>query len=314
MNSIHLFYGIMVSILKRKDHFSMLEVKINENDAGQRLDKFLLKAFPNLSKSFMYKSIRNKKIKVNRKRCEFNQVLNIEDSILLFLPPDVLAQEEKKISSNSDLHIIYEDKNLLIIDKPRGLLSQSDEKNSDCVVSRMQSYLVKTGQYNPNTEQSFSPSICNRLDRNTRGLVIGCKNANALRVINEAIASRKIHKEYKTTVVGHLPFQSKQASFYIKKEGTKAIVSSNKKDGFVYANMDIDVIEEKENTSIVHIDLHTGRFHQIRAYMSSIGHPLVGDVKYGYKGKKKNIDLFAYKLTIENIDLDLKQNVFEVIF
>ena len=126
----------------------MKEVIIQANDANQRLDKFLQKTFPNLSKSMMYKGIRKKKIKVNRKRCSFDQVLEEGDSILLFLPPEFLEEKVRKVSSGSDaLDIVYEDANLLILHKPVGLLSQSDGSNADCLVDRMQRYLIKKGEY-----------------------------------------------------------------------------------------------------------------------------------------------------------------------
>ena len=146
----------------------MKEIKINQNDANQRLDKFLMKTFPKLGKSMMYKAIRNKKIKVNRKRCTFDQKIQENDSILLFLPPDVL--EEKKVETNyisSKLDVIYEDENILIVNKPYGLLSQSDQRqNQDCLVNRVQAYLMEKNEYDPNKEHSFAPSICHRLDRN----------------------------------------------------------------------------------------------------------------------------------------------------
>ena len=161
----------------------MKEIKINSNDANQRLDKFLMKTFPKLGKSMMYKAIRNKKIKVNRKRCTFDQKIQENDSILLFLPPDVL--EEKQVDTqyiSSQLDVVYEDENILIVNKPYGLLSQSDQsQNQDCLVNRVQAYLMEKNEYDPNKEHSFAPSICHRLDRNTTGLVIAAKNANALR-------------------------------------------------------------------------------------------------------------------------------------
>ena len=151
----------------------MKEIKINSNDANQRLDKFLMKTFPKLGKSMMYKAIRNKKIKVNRKRCTFDQKIQENDSILLFLPPDVL--EEKQVDTqyiSSQLDVIYEDENILIVNKPCGLLSQSDQsKTQDCLVNRVQAYLMEKNEYDPNKEHSFAPSICHRLDRNTTGLV-----------------------------------------------------------------------------------------------------------------------------------------------
>lgn len=291
----------------------MKEVKVNSNDANQRLDKFLLKAFPNLSKSMMYKAIRNKKIKVNRKRCEFNQQLNENDTILLFLPPDVLEQKkEKQIQfENSELDIVYEDENILIVNKPYGLLSQSDSKgNQDCLVRRIQSYLYGKKEYDPSNENSFAPTICHRLDRNTTGLVIAAKNANALRVVNQAIADRKITKIYRAKVSGNFRKKNISMNYFLKKEGTIALVSDVKKEGYAEAKMDCCVEKQHKNYAYCIITLHTGRFHQIRALMAHINHPLIGDVKYGYRGSKAKIELQAFKLIFHSVDLPLKAHEF----
>lgn len=291
----------------------MEEIRINLNDANQRLDKFLLKTYPNLSKSLMYKAIRNKKIKVNRKRCEFNQQLKENDTILLFLPPDVL--EKKKMEgfefSNAELNIIYEDENILIVNKPYGLLSQSDSKgNQDCLVKRVQSYLYEKGEYDPKKENSFAPTICHRLDRNTTGLVIAAKNANALREVNRAISERKITKKYRARVSGCFDKKDFSIHAFIRKNGTKALVSDTKKERYVEAFMDCHIEKQYSDFADCIITLHTGRFHQIRALMAHIHHPLIGDIKYGYRGKKENIELQAYQLVFHSIDLPLKINKF----
>lgn len=280
----------------------MKEINIKSNDANQRLDKFLLKTFPNLTKSMMYKAIRNKKIKVNRKRCEFNQMLMEGDSILLFLPPDVLEEKVRKILESKPIEIVYEDDDMLIVNKPYGLLSQSDQAgDQDCLVSRIQSYLYETKKYDPNAENSFAPAICNRLDRNTTGLVIAAKNANTLRTVNDAISNRRIHKFYKALVSGSIE-KGGLVSVYIKKEDTKALVSKFEKDGYKLGQMKFSVLENRGNETLIDIELMTGRFHQIRAFMAFLGHPLISDVKYGYKGKKKRMELQAYKLIFDDLN------------
>lgn len=294
----------------------MKEVIIQENDANQRLDKFLLKTYPNLSKSMMYKAIRNKKIKVNRKRCTYDQRLVIDDHILLFLAPDVLEEKKREVHFLCDqLDVVYEDENILIVNKPAGLLSQSDSKeNQDTLVSRIQAYLYNKNVYDPLKAQSFAPTICHRLDRNTQGLVIAAKNAQALRVVNEAIANRRIHKFYIAKVSGIIPKDTFTLSGYIKKENTKAFVSDHEKPGYQKAWMDVSVLSRNKEHTMVEIELHTGRFHQIRSLMGHIGHPLIGDGKYGYRGTEYPMMLVAYKLVFDPIDLPLKTNVFQLTY
>ena len=290
----------------------MKEIIITKNDASQRLDKFLMKTFPELSKSMMYKAVRNKKIKINRKRCEFNQILNEEDHILLFLPPDVLIEKERVIEKSLPLDIVYEDENILIVNKPAGLLSQSDTKESqDCLVSRIQSYLYEKKEWNPNEEHAFAPTVCHRLDRNTQGLVVAAKNANALRIMNEAIKNRKVHKFYKAWVDGNLEQDFYKFRYFLKKEQTKAIVKTRQEAGFVSANMNVKVLKREAKRTLIEVELLTGRFHQIRALMGFVSHPLCHDKKYGSKGKNHYF-LQAYRLDLHEVDLPLKQTMFEI--
>lgn len=292
----------------------MKQIEILQDDANQRLDKFLLKTFPNLSRSLMYKAIRNKKIKVNRKRCSYDQILNEKDQILLFLPPDCLSDKKRETSFlSTSINVVYEDKNILIVNKPAGLLSQKDSaEQQDTLVSRIQGYLFEKKEYDPTSALSFAPAICNRLDRNTRGLVIAAKNAASLRILNDAIAQRKIHKYYKAYVSGHLKEKQFLIKKYISKVNTKALVCDEPKAGYKMAIMEGKVIEQDEKNTWVEIELHTGRFHQIRALMSSISHPLVGDKKYGYKGNDMEIDLIAYKLRFDQLDLPLISHEFVI--
>ena len=290
----------------------MKEIIITKNDANQRLDKFILKTFPLMSKSMMYKAIRNKKIKVNRKRCEFNQMLMEEDHILLFLPPDVLEQKQHELVDALPLDVVYEDDNLLIVNKPAGLLSQSDANNGqDCLVQRVQSYLFASKQWNPSVEHAFAPTICHRLDRNTQGLVVAAKNARALRVVNEAISNRKVHKFYKAWVDGIVKDDVLSMHYFLKKSNTLAVVKDHKADGFVRADMRVRVVERQNSRTLIEVELLTGRFHQIRALMAHIGHPLCHDFKYGSK-KKGNYFLQAYRLDLSEVDLPLSKTIFEI--
>lgn len=290
----------------------MVEILVKDNDAGQRLDRFLQKTFASLPTSMMYKGIRNKKIKVNRKRCEPRQILCEGDVILLFLPPEVLNfRAKKKIQKAQPIDVVYENQDLLIVNKPYGLLSQSDQATGqDTLVERIRYYLWKKNEYDPENENSFSPAICNRLDRNTCGLVIAAKNAKALRILNAAIADHKIHKYYKALVQGAFSDSAKSYTFYIKKEQTKALVLDHPCTGYKKAQMDVSRIALEGDDTWVEVQLHTGRFHQIRAGMAHYGYPLVGDRKYGYAGKQSKYSLCAYKLEFEELGLDLDQHLF----
>ena len=161
----------------------MKEFIIGANDADQRLDKFVLKATTGLPKSLLYKAIRTKKIKVNRKRCEIGQILKEGDSVQMFLAPDFFGQrEERFLTLTPNLSVVYEDEQLLICDKPVGLSCHADEtQETGTLIDHIKAYLAQKGEYRPEEENSFAPALCNRIDRNTSGLVIAAKTAVALR-------------------------------------------------------------------------------------------------------------------------------------
>lgn len=290
----------------------MKEIQIGANDAGQRLDKFLQKHFINLSKSMMYKAIRNKKIKINRKRCHFDQQLKEGDIVLLFLPPEFLEEKVRNIPVyTGNLDVVYEDSNILIVNKEAGLLSQSDQPGQqDTLVGRVQYYLYAKKEYDPENENSFTPALCHRLDKNTQGLVIAAKNARALRIMNQSIKEHKIQKYYYALVEGTFSQKDFNVTCFIKKEQTKALVSGSYKEGYKEASMDVHVVDSNPDGSLIQVLLKTGRFHQIRASMAFIGHPLTGDHKYGYQGSKKNYLLCAYRISIQNVELSLSQKDF----
>ncbi|WP_288342463.1 RluA family pseudouridine synthase [uncultured Dubosiella sp.] len=287
----------------------MKEIRIHENDANQRLDKFLEKTFPELKKGMMYKAIRNKKIKVNRKRADFAQILQPDDVILLFLPDDVLVQKEKKVLFNSNLDVVYEDDNIVVADKPAGLLSQSAKEGQDCLVERLRAYLHRKGEYDPKRENHFAPCICNRLDRNTSGLVIGAKNAYAAREINAAIQQHLVHKFYHAKVEGHLR-DDMDVTLYLKKIDTIAKVSAQPREGYVKAQMRVHPFRFEKDATWIKVELVTGRFHQIRACMAFLGFPLVGDRKYG-SHRLEDMQLDAYRIVIDPIEMEMEQNEFK---
>ena len=285
----------------------MRELTIGKNDAGQRLDKFITKTL-DLPMSLLYKSIRLKKIKVNRKRAENNTILQEGDTIQCFLADEFF---EKKVDEHSfesisvKLDIIYEDENIMLLNKRPGVSVHEDEDGStNTLITHIQAYLYQKGEYHPDEEQSFAPALCNRIDRNTGGIVIAAKNAEALRVMNEKIKLREIDKFYLAAVHGIPKPSSATLRGYLLKDEKQNMVrvyDKNPPRGAKEIITRYNVVAKKNDSALIEVELLTGRTHQIRAHMAHIGHPLVGDGKYGInkndraKGYKYQA-LYSYRL------------------
>ncbi|NLN55692.1 MAG: RluA family pseudouridine synthase [Clostridiales bacterium] len=266
----------------------MKEITINKNDAGQRIDKFLTKKFTSMPKSLLYKYVRTKRIKVNGKRVKENYMLNAGDILSFYIPDEFFAENQSKafLVSRSDIKVCYEDENILIVDKEKGLIchSESPEGTEDTLIDRIKAYLYKKGEYDPENENTFSPSLCNRIDRNTQGLVIAAKNAEALRIMNEIIKNREIEKGYLAVSHGILKNRKGELVSYLEKnkEENKVYVKKSPAEGALTAKLEYEVIAEnkQKNLSLLKINLKTGRTHQIRAQFAAEGHPILGDGKY----------------------------------
>lgn len=284
----------------------MKEFIININDSGQRLDKFIQKAVPRLPQSMMYKAIRNKRIKINGKRAEISTRLQEADSVQMYINDEFfdIEAETDFLSAPALLNIIYEDENILLIDKKNGLVVHEDNDNTvDTLINRIKHYLYNKGEYNPDSENSFAPSLCNRLDRNTGGIVIAAKNAEALRILNQKIKDRELEKSYLCITVGVPPKKEDTLIAYLEKNADNNIVKVT--DRKTESNKTIittyKVLKANGKLALAEIKLDTGRTHQIRAHMAHIGCPLLGDGKYGINKvnkeyKIKTQALYSYKL------------------
>ena len=280
----------------------MKSFTISKNDAGQRVDKFILKTFPKLPKSLMFKEIRKKNIKVNRKRTDASAVLNEGDVIELYLKDDVLEEKVKHYdftNASKKLDILYEDENIILLDKKVGLLCHPDgNEYVDTLISRVKRYLYEKGEWNPEDSSTFSPSLANRIDRNTGGIVIAAKNAEALRILNEKIKNRDIEKFYLTVVHGKMEKESNTLTAFLTKDTrkNKVTVSEKETDSSKKIVTKYTVLDYQNGNSLLEIDLKTGRTHQIRAHMAYIGHPLLNDGKYGKEQGRYRQALYSYKL------------------
>lgn len=289
----------------------MKSFTITKNDADQRLDKFIHKSVPNLPQSLLYKYIRLKRIKVNRKRAEISTRLQEGDVVDMYINDEFFQKTEKHydfMKAPKVLNIIYEDENIILLDKKAGVLCHPDDKEYvDTLIGRVKRYLYEKGEYNPDEENSFVPSLVNRIDRNTGGIVIAAKNAESLRILNEKMKLRELHKYYLCVVVGKPPKKSDILTGYlVKNEKTNTVsVRKNPTYGAKEIKTKYTVLDTVDELSLVDIELLTGRTHQIRAHMASIGCPLLGDGKYGKNqtnkklgGYKKQL-LYSYRLKFD---------------
>ena len=246
----------------------MKEIIITKNEENQRLDKFLLKYMNKASKGFIYKMLRKKRIKYNGGKAEGNELLRAGDTLRLYLAEETMQSfmEEKTVpAAKRHFGIVYEDDEILVVSKPAGLLTHPERSSdTDTLIDQVLYYLYQKGQYTPAAESSFTPALCNRLDRNTSGIVIAGKTLQAVQAANEIIRSRKLNKFYLTLVAGEI-HEAGEITAYLTKDAEKNQVRISKREGSGARTM----------------TKYRPLAHQIRAHMQAIGHPVAGDRKYG---------------------------------
>ena len=309
----------------------MREFIINKNDGGQRLDKFVSKTVWGLPPSLMYKFIRKKRIKVNGKRAEEKQILKENDIVEMYIPDEFFEKKstdgdatEELSRLKSRITVAFEDRNVIICDKPAGVLSHNGDesenessKNSEreTLLFHIKAYLYQRGEWDPKAENSFAPALCNRIDRNTGGLVIAAKNAQALRQMNEMIRDGAVHKKYLCAVHGRMKKQSETLRAYLfKNSKTKTVrVSDTETRGSKEIVTEYRVLDynREHDLSLLEVSLHTGRTHQIRAHLAHIGHPLLGEGKYAENKEDRALGyahqaLYSYKVSFDVSDGTLK--------
>ena len=280
---------------KEERCYFVRQIEINANQSGQRLDKFLQKYMRGATKSFLYKMLRKKNITLNGKKAQGNEKMEQGDKVVLFFSEETLekfcgGQPRKKEGQKADFPILYEDEQILLINKPAGLLSQKAKPEDVSLVELVQDYV--------GCEPGFSPGICNRLDRNTSGIVVAGKTLPALQKMSELFRTREVGKYYLTIVKGAMT-QKKEVEGYLLKDTktNKVTVYREEKKGSSYIRTGYEPVAVTKEMTLLRVHLMTGKPHQIRSHLSSLGHPVLGDTKYGGAHPQiKSQLLHAYEL------------------
>ena len=265
----------------------MKELIIHKNEDGQRFDKFLMKYFKEAPSGFIYKMLRKKNITLNNKKSDGKDILVVGDCVKLFLADETISKFRGQQSYTSypttDLDIVYEDDNIIVINKPSGMLSQKAESNDVSINEYIIGYLLKTNQLTNEDLNTFKPSNCNRLDRNTSGLIVAGKTLKGIQIMSKCFKERTVEKYYLTVVNGMVDKSSHIKGYLFKDEKTNTVKVSTDDNGGSYIETRFEPIVSKDEYSLLKVELITGKTHQIRAHLASIKHSIIGDYKYGNK-------------------------------
>ena len=301
----------------------MKELTIKKNEADQRVDKFLSKYLNKASKSFIYKMMRKKNITLNGKKMDGNEKLNVGDVINIYFSDETIEKFSSGIKPKDSLNyfsdisgidknkIIFEDENIIFYNKPAGMLSQKATVNDISANEHLIKYMIEKKEICEEDFKTFKPSVCNRLDRNTSGLLIFGKSLLGLQSMAELLKSRSLHKYYLCIVAGKIT-EEKEISGYLKKDNKSNIVSISKdnKNGDLIRTKYVPVANNEKYT-LLKVLLITGKTHQIRAHLASIDHPIIGDAKYGDSKTNNQIKnkyglnrqlLHSYEIFFESVE------------
>lgn len=264
----------------------MRQITVGRNDAGQRIDKFMGKRFKTMPPSLIYKYLRKKCVTIDKKKIPENYILQEGDVLTFYIQDEFFgiqsAKEEPFRTIEPSLTVAYEDENILVVDKPAGMLVHADANETyNTLINHILAYLYRKKEYIPEQENAFAPALCNRIDRNTQGLVIAAKNAQALAEMNEMIKQRMIDKRYLAAIHG-IPekAEGELRSKLEKDQKTNTVHSSEKYGKEAVTRYKVRKMQTDRQISLVEVELLTGRTHQIRVQFADAGHPLVGDGKY----------------------------------
>lgn len=271
----------------------MIEFNIVEDNYGQTLEKFVKKILPDAPLSFIYKLFRKKDIKVNNHWQSLKYILNIGDNVKIYITDGQLNQfkQHKAVKFVDDISswIIYEDKEILIVNKPRNILVQQDAKNECSLDEMVLAYLTNKGEYDPNNNAGFTPGPAHRIDRNTSGIVVFGKTIKALQTLFNVFKNRNdISKHYIALVKGNIDKDGEVVAPLKKDESAGKVIVADKNNGGKPSKTIYHVIQKFDGYTLLELILITGRTHQIRVHMSYIGHPIIGDAKYGDFELNKN--------------------------